>query len=151
MGNSVEGRYPFLDYRVIEYASKLPDRYKLNCLNEKFILKKMGAGKIPESILNRSKQAYRAPIGSSFVKNKNLPDDIAEIIDPKCIKDYGVFNPEKVSSLFSKLKNQDVMSEIDQMAVVAIISTQLVCKMFLTHYTPKTTDNLLNVKIVHEV
>jgi asparagine synthase (glutamine-hydrolysing) len=151
MGNSVEGRYPFLDYRVIEYASKLPDRYKLNCLNEKFILKKMGAGKIPESILNRSKQAYRAPIGSSFVKNKNLPDDIAEIIDPKCIKDYGVFNPEKVSSLFSKLKNQDVMSEIDQMAVVAIISTQLVCKMFLTHYTPKTTDNLLNVKIVNEV
>lgn len=150
MGNSVEGRYPFLDYRVIEYASKLPDRYKLNCLNEKFILKKMGAGKIPDSIINRSKQAYRAPIGNSFIKTERLPDDISEVLDESNIRKYGIFNPEKVSLLFSKLKNQDVMSEIDQMAVVAIISTQLVCKMFLIHNEPVETDCLLNVKVVIE-
>ena len=44
MGNSVEGRYPFLDYRLIEFSAKLPDSYKLNCLNEKFLLKKMSEG-----------------------------------------------------------------------------------------------------------
>ncbi|MDP2338135.1 MAG: asparagine synthase (glutamine-hydrolyzing), partial [Bacteroidota bacterium] len=66
MGNSVEGRYPFLDYRVIEFCSKLPDNQKLNCLNEKFILKKLSVGKIPNSITNRPKQAYRAPITSSL-------------------------------------------------------------------------------------
>ena len=150
MGNSVEGRYPFLDYRVIEYASKLPDRYKLNCLNEKFVLKKMGAGKIPDSIVNRSKQAYRAPIGNSFIKTERLPDDISEILEETSIRKYGIFNPEKVSSLFSKLKSQEVMSEIDQMAVVAIISTQLVCKMFLTHYKPVETNCLLNVQMIIE-
>lgn len=150
MGNSVEGRYPFLDYRVIEYASKLPDRYKLNCLNEKFILKKMGEGKIPDSIINRSKQAYRAPIGNSFIKTDRLPDAISEALEETNIRKYGIFNPEKVIALFKKLKQQDVMSEIDQMAVVAIISTQLICKMFLTHFTHIPTDNLLNVKIVHE-
>lgn len=150
MGNSVEGRYPFLDYRVIEFASKLPDRYKLNCLNEKFILKKMGAGKIPDSILNRSKQAYRAPIGSSFVKNQNLPGDIAEILDEKCLREYGVFNPEKVLQLFDRLKKQDIMPEIDQMAVVAIISTQLICKMFLARSTPERSGELLNIKLVLE-
>ena len=39
MANSVEGRYPFLDYRVIEFAATLPSDYKLHGLNEKFILK----------------------------------------------------------------------------------------------------------------
>lgn len=50
MGNSVEGRYPFLDYRIIEFCSSLPDNFKLNSLNEKFILKKLSLGKIPPSI-----------------------------------------------------------------------------------------------------
>src|SRR5450756_2592721 len=66
MGNSVEGRYPFLDYRVMEFTNNLPDSFKLNCLNEKFILKKLSKGKIPSSITNRPKQAYRAPIASSL-------------------------------------------------------------------------------------
>ena len=41
MANSVEGRYPFLDYRVMEFAAKLPSDYKMHGLNEKFILKRM--------------------------------------------------------------------------------------------------------------
>ena len=41
MANSVEGRYPFLDYRVMEFAAKLPPDYKMHGLNEKFILKRM--------------------------------------------------------------------------------------------------------------
>ena len=57
MANSVEGRYPFLDYRVMEFAMGLPSEYKIKGLNEKYILKKMMAGKIPESIVKRSKQA----------------------------------------------------------------------------------------------
>ena len=57
MGNSVEGRYPFLDYRVIEFCNNLPDNKKLNCLNEKFILKKLSEGRIPASITQRPKQA----------------------------------------------------------------------------------------------
>ena len=39
MAHSVEGRYPFLDHRVIEFGSRLPLRFKLNGLKEKFILK----------------------------------------------------------------------------------------------------------------
>jgi asparagine synthase (glutamine-hydrolysing) len=45
MANSVEGRYPFLDHRVIEFASRLPAKLKLNGLNEKYILKKAARGK----------------------------------------------------------------------------------------------------------
>src|ERR1035437_7827283 len=69
MANSVEGRYPFLDYRVMEFAAKLPPDYKMHGLNEKFILKRMMNGRLPESVLKRPKQAYRAPISSSFLSS----------------------------------------------------------------------------------
>ncbi|NJK85719.1 MAG: hypothetical protein HC906_06895 [Bacteroidales bacterium] len=46
MANSVEGRYPFLDFRVIEFCSKLPLEYKIKGLNEKFILKKIMNGHV---------------------------------------------------------------------------------------------------------
>ena len=41
MANSVEGRYPFLDHRVIEFCMKLNPDLKLNGLNEKYLLKKI--------------------------------------------------------------------------------------------------------------
>ena len=75
MANSVEGRYPFLDYRVIEFCNRLPDEFKLNSLTEKFLLKKLMKNKIPDSIIKRSKQAYRAPIKSAFFL-KNPPEYI---------------------------------------------------------------------------
>ena len=71
MANSVEGRYPFLDYRVIEFCNKLPADFKLNGLNEKYLLKKLMKNKIPESIIRRSKQPYRAPIKNAFTLDKS--------------------------------------------------------------------------------
>ncbi len=147
MGNSVEGRYPFLDYRVIEFASKLPDRYKLNCLNEKFILKRMGAGKIPESILQRSKQAYRAPIASSFF-NENAPAYINEILSKESIIEFGIFDPVKVQSLIKKINIQANISEMDQMAVAAILSTQILYKLFIKEVIVANIDCLAKTKVI---
>lgn len=147
MGNSVEGRYPFLDYRVIEFCSKLPDNFKLNCLNEKFLLKKMSAGKIPDSITKRSKQPYRAPITTTFF-NTNSPSFISDILSENSIKSFHFFNPQKVNSLINKIKLQKNISEVDQMAITGIISTQLLQKMFVADRTMFTTDFPFNTKII---
>ncbi len=149
MGNSVEGRYPFLDYRVIEFTSKLPDNYKLNCLNEKFILKKLSKGKIPSSITNRSKQAYRAPIASSFF-NKDAPEYVAELLSEKTLKSFGIFNSLKVNTFISNIKQQKVISEIDQMAIAGILSTQLLYKMFILEPIIDDVDSINNYKLVDE-
>ena len=149
MGNSVEGRYPFLDYRVIEYASKLPDRHKLNCLNEKFILKRMGKGKIPDSILNRSKQAYRAPIASSFF-SASRPDIISEALSENSIKEFGIFDPKKVMALQKKMETNNSNSEMDQMAIAGILSTQLLYKLFINQKITSDLESLCNVKVIIE-
>ena len=146
MGNSVEGRYPFLDYRVIEFCSKLPDSQKLNGLNEKFILKKLSIGKIPDSITNRLKQPYRAPI-ASILGNAETPY-ITEILSEQLLESYGIFNSKKVSDLISKTRRQEMIPEVDQMAIAAILSTQLLYKMFISEPITADLGNLSNCRII---
>ncbi|HMI78421.1 MAG TPA: asparagine synthase (glutamine-hydrolyzing) [Ferruginibacter sp.] len=149
MANSVEGRYPFLDYRVIEYCAGLPDNFKLNCLNEKFLLKKMSSGIIPESITKRSKQAYRAPIASSFF-NAAAPAYVEELLAEDKLKAFGLFDPVKVRLLVEKIKNTKSVSEVDQMAIAGILSTQLLYNMFIINPVSTDIDALVNIKIVKE-
>lgn len=147
MGNSVEGRYPFLDFRVIEFCNQIPDNYKLNCLNEKFILKKLSAGKIPESISNRPKQAYRAPIISSLF-SKTTTNNLTDILSAESLSSFGIFNPIKVKSLLAKIENDGLISEIDQMAIVGILSTQILNKIFIHEPIISDIKKLKNYRII---
>jgi asparagine synthase (glutamine-hydrolysing) len=148
MANSVEGRYPFLDYRVIEYAATLPEDFKLKILNEKYILKKMMAGKIPESILTRHKQAYRAPIHTSFFGRKS-PDYVEELLSADSIKSYGTFDDTKVLKLVEKFRTGQNISEVDNMALAGILSTQLVNRLFITQNAFDSKEsNLANLKVI---
>ena len=151
MANSVEGRYPFLDHRIIEFCATLPPDYKLKGLNEKVLLKNMMKGKLPEEILNRPKQAYRAPILSSFL-GVDAPEFVMNILSEDFLLEAGIFNPESVSRLLAKMNSGKAYSEIDNMAITAIISTQLLYKQFikefkylednvLTKYTLQTEEN----------
>jgi len=150
MGNSVEGRYPFLDHRIIEFSSKLPDNFKLNCLNEKFILKKLSVGKIPASITNRSKQAYRAPVSTSLYKFKT-PGYFDDFLSDESIISYGIFNLKKVKTFLAKLEQQDTISEIDQMALVGILSTQMLYKMFIKEPITPNSGELKNCRIINSL
>ena len=78
MAHSVEGRFPFLDADVMDLCNSLPAQYKLNGLNEKFILKNVADGIIPDKIINRPKQPYRAPDAIAFV-GSDAPHYIDEL------------------------------------------------------------------------
>lgn len=147
MGNSVEGRYPFLDHRIIEFSTKIPDNFKLNGLNEKFILKKLSVGKIPASVTNRPKQAYRAPITTSLYRQKTS-DDMVNYLSEESINSYGIFNSEKVRTLLTKLEQQDTISEMDQMALVGILSTQMLYKMFISNPIEDNGKELKNLELI---
>ncbi len=132
MGNSVEGRYPFLDHRIIEFAATLPDEYKLNGLNEKYILKYMMRGKLPQSVLKRPKQAYRAPIATALLKNST--GMVEEMLSEKRLKESGVFNPETVGRLIEKIKKGAMPSEVENMTVIGVLSTHLLIKQFIDDF-----------------
>jgi len=127
MANSVEGRYPFLDFRLVEFAAKLPSRLKMKVLNQKYILKQACEGLIPRSILSRYKQPYRAPDGKSLFAS----DYLSDMLSPEQIKQDGIFDPQRVSALVTKFKSGRTTSVKDNMALVGILSTQLLLQQFL--------------------
>ncbi|PKL39661.1 MAG: asparagine synthase (glutamine-hydrolyzing) [Spirochaetae bacterium HGW-Spirochaetae-1] len=130
MGNSVEGRFPFLDYRVVEFAAKIPPKYKIYGLNEKYVLKKAYQDMLPPSIVNRPKQPYRAPISHCFKKGSSLS---AQMLEDDSIDSYGIFDAASVRSLKKKVFNDNgsAVSARDDMAVAGIISTQLLHHHFV--------------------
>lgn len=94
--HSVEGRHPFLDPEVVRFITTIPDRYKLNGANEKYILKKAGEGIVPEPILKRRKFPFQAPGMSAMVK-KSAPG--MAFLDESLIKKYGVFDPAFIEQM----------------------------------------------------
>ncbi|MCG8018208.1 MAG: asparagine synthase (glutamine-hydrolyzing) [Candidatus Thiodiazotropha sp. 'RUGA'] len=131
MANSIEGRFPFLDHRVIEFAAKLPSRYKIMGLNEKYMLKKTMKGLIPESIRSRSKQPYRAPDSQSFFKDGKPLDYVEELFSESRIKQAGYFNPKATNMLLKKCARGKALGFGDNMAFVGILSTMLVDDQFI--------------------
>ena len=130
MRNSVEGRFPFLDHRVIEFAQKLHPKIKMKALNEKYLLKKAMGKYIPNSITNRHKQPYRAPDIPSFQTAKGQ-DIIADLMSEDKIKRYGYFDPTKVSLLLRKINAGRAIGFKDNMAFMGVISTQMWHHLFI--------------------
>ncbi len=125
MGHSVEGRFPFLDHRVVEFAASLPDDLKLRGLNEKYILKKTFYPMLPQAISSRPKQPYRAPI-AGYIFNNGKMDWLQEMLKESTIHSYGYFDPKKVKILKNKILHQaERISLVDEMAILAVLSTQL--------------------------
>ena len=150
MANSVEGRYPFLDYRVIEFCSSLPDEFKLKGLNEKYLLKSLLKGQIPDSIIKRPKQPYRAPISSVFLA-KNGPEYIGEMLSEGYTRKTGIFDAESVSNLLSKIEKTGIASEVDNMVLTSVISTHLLHHQFIENNNSEfQPPPLKNMKIIED-
>lgn len=66
MIHSLEGRSPFLDHKLAEFAACLPIKYKLRGQVTKYILKRALRNHLSDTILNREKQGFRAPVGGWF-------------------------------------------------------------------------------------
>jgi asparagine synthase (glutamine-hydrolysing) len=66
MAASVESRVPFLDHKLVEFTSGLPERLKLRGWTTKYVLRKAMKGVLPEAILSRPKMGFPVPIGKWF-------------------------------------------------------------------------------------
>jgi len=136
MAHSVEGRFPFLDHRIAEFASRLPPRLKMNALKEKYLLKRLAAGFVPPAVVNRPKQPYRAPDARSFFCGSGAHEYVEELLAPARIQRDGVFNPLAVQKLVDKARRGSLVSTADNMAVVGVLSTQLLMDQFIRHFQP---------------
>lgn len=133
MRNSVEGRFPFLDHRVIEFANHLHPKYKMRGLNEKYLLKKAMAPYLPSTIVQRYKQPYRAPDIPSFFHDR-IPGAITDLISTDTLNRYGYFDAQRVARLVNKIRQGRAIGYKDNMAFVGILSTQAWHHLFIDNF-----------------
>jgi len=153
MGNSVEGRFPFLDHRLAEFAARVPDRLRLRGLREKYLLRKAVSPLLPEEIGKREKRPYRAPILRAFIGPKS-PDYVEEILSERSLTDAGFFEPATVAKLIDKCKRnlEGGVSETDEMALVGTLSTMLLHEAYVKnpiHKPPaKATREVVGAEVI---
>jgi asparagine synthase (glutamine-hydrolysing) len=131
MANSIEGRFPFLDHRLIEFANRLPPRWKIRGLTEKYILRRALADLLPADVLHRTKQPYRAPDSASFFADGVPHDYVAERMSREAIREAGYFDADAVERLMTKARAGRIAGFADNQAFVGILSTQLLHHHFL--------------------
>ena len=140
--NSVEGRFPFLDHRVVEFCSRLSPHLKIRGLQEKYTLKKSAQGLLPSQVWQRRKQPYRAPIHPAFfARSQGTPsrpggaggglDYVETLLSSDAIQASSIFNPDAVARLARKCQVGTRVSEGDDMALVGMLSTQLLHHLFV--------------------
>jgi asparagine synthase (glutamine-hydrolysing) len=134
MANSVEGRFPFLDHRLIAFANALHPRYKMRVMREKHLLRETMRAELPPAIVQRHKQPYRAPDATAFLQGIP-PDYVNQLLGRECLASYGYFDPDKVGRLVAKLQRARVHAARDNMAFVGVLSTQLWHQQFVESRT----------------
>lgn len=131
MANSIEGRFPYLDHRLIEFANRLPPQWKIRGLTEKHILRRALAGLLPESIRTRTKQPYRAPDAASFFDDGQPLDWVADLFAPEHVRASGLFDADAVGRLLAKCRAGRAPGFADNQALVGIASTLLLERQFV--------------------
>ena len=129
--NSIEGRVPYLDHRVIEFGNRLPPSFKIRGLTEKYLLRRALAGLLPTDIVTRTKQPYRAPDSASFFVNGKAPDYVSDLLSAERIRKAGYFDAASVGRLLDKCRAGKATCFADNQAFVGILSTMLLDETFL--------------------
>jgi asparagine synthase (glutamine-hydrolysing) len=140
MAHSVEGRFPFLDHRVVEFASRLPFSLKMKVLNEKYLLKRCANGLIPPSIAKRHKQPYRAPEACTFLQPA-AREYMEDLLSPEQIRRDGIFDAPTVAKLKDKFRNGAAIGIKDNMGLVGIVSMQLLVNQFINHFESRAASH----------
>ncbi len=126
--HSVEGRHPFLDIDLLNFVVTIPDKYKLNGVNEKYILKKAGEGIVPNEILKRKKFPFQAPGMSSLIKQPGENMFLTESL----LKKQGIFDAGYINELKALYCQQDFKLmgayEIDYLLIAMTVT--MLCERY---------------------
>jgi asparagine synthase (glutamine-hydrolysing) len=98
MASCVEGRVPFLDHKLVEYALNIPDDLKIKNNESKYIIKKVAENYLPSHIIYRKKQGFGFPI-KNFFKGK-FKDFLYKSIFESQLKNEKVINYDFVEEMF---------------------------------------------------
>jgi len=100
MAASIESRVPLLDYRIVEFANRMPSNYKMNSFQTKVIFKKVAERFLPGTIINRKKSGFGVPLGKWFQEKTGMGELVENVF---CNQENGnIFSKTRLNSIFAE-------------------------------------------------
>jgi asparagine synthase (glutamine-hydrolysing) len=99
MANSVEGREPFLDHHLVEFAMALPPDKKVRDGVGKLLLKEAVDGLLPHDLVYRKKQGFGAPVSEWF--RGTLGERIQREMRSSTLAERGLLNYDRIDELWA--------------------------------------------------
>lgn len=94
MAAGLEGREPFLDYRLVEFALRLPMALRRGSLGPKHLLRRVLYRMVPRELVDRPKQGFGVPL-AGWLRGE-LSHLVHEYLSPQRVRDAGLFDPDMV-------------------------------------------------------
>ena len=101
MGNSVEGRYPYLDLEFVKYSFSIPRSFKLQGTNFKRILRESYQDLLPKSIIESPKIAYQAPEARTLLRSVRYQSALEDSTNEL----WSIYDRQAVSRVARRLSN----------------------------------------------
>lgn len=118
MANSLEGRVPFLDHRIVEFCAKIPIKLKLNGFTTKYLLRQSMKDILPQEVIRAPKQAFYFPVEKCF--GRKFKDYINELFDKETITKRGLFNYEYIKELMEAYETSEILKSKQLMSLVIL-------------------------------
>ena len=106
MASAIEGRVPFLDHELIEFAFRLPRSLRLRGLTGKHILRRFSEGVLPKDTARRRKMPFYVPVENYF----DDPEFVAlmdDLLNRKAVERRGIFRPDAVDQLCQSMHHRE--------------------------------------------
>jgi asparagine synthase (glutamine-hydrolysing) len=128
--NSIEGRYPFLDIDLVEFAMKIPSSLKVKLGEEKYILKKMAARHVPSQITSREKFGWVSPGSPELLRDK--AEWVLDLLSYDRIKRDGYFDPDAVEILKARYSQPgfDINTAYESDLLIVVITFNIFLDLF---------------------
>lgn len=108
MANAIEGRVPYLDHTLVEFALQLPPNLKLRHLVGKYILRRFAGGILPKEVTNRKKMPFYVPIENYF-QQPIFQEQMNEFLSETSVRNRGIFRPDAVRQLKAAMDRNEFM------------------------------------------
>lgn len=126
MAASLELRVPFLDHKLVEFSSQLPDHFKIKNKQGKYLLKSAMEKRLPHNIIYRKKKGFPVPISNWF--RTHLYDQVRDILMDSKTLSRGYFSEEYIDNTLLKHK---AGSEDLSRRIFSLVNLELWHRMYI--------------------
>ena len=143
MAHSVEARVPFLDHPLVELAARVPPEYKLQNMDEKFILKQIVSPHLPHIPGDYKKRGFYTPIREWFFREQHR-EQLEAYFSKQKLEEVGIFNPNTARSLLNELMQRSTPTSLNEYfqamqlewSLMLVLTTHMLNDLFITKEAP---------------